>query len=99
MLQICFIAQGFVISLPRILIMELRWRLWDVRSGPARRGLSIPDPGVAVAELTLLRQPFRPVLREANGFRGSRYSWYALSSFGRFCATTQELSLRETARS
>jgi hypothetical protein len=94
-----FHRAGLGISLPPILIMELRRRLWDVRSGPARRGLSIPDPGVAVAALTLLRQRFEPVLREANGFRGSRYSWYALSCFGRFCATTQALSLRETARS
>lgn len=90
---------GLGTSLPPILIMELRWRLWDLRSGPGPRGLSIPDPGVAFAVLTLLRQPFKPVLREANGFRGSRYNWYALSCFGRICATTQELSLRETARS
>lgn len=33
---------------------------------------------MAGAALNLLRQPFYPVLREANGFRGSRYSWYAL---------------------
>jgi len=48
------------------------------KSGPARRGLSVPVSGVAVAMLTLLRQPFWPVLWEANGFRGSRYSWCAL---------------------
>jgi hypothetical protein len=57
MLQIGFFAKGSGSLLPPILIMELKWRLWDVRSGPARRGLSIPDPGIAVAMLTLLRQP------------------------------------------
>ena len=36
---------------------EARWRLCNVRGGPARRGLSIPGPGIAVAMLTLLRQP------------------------------------------
>lgn len=51
-------AAGLGISLPAILIIEARWRLWNVRSGPVRRGLSISDPGVAVAMLILLRQPF-----------------------------------------
>jgi len=55
---ICFIAVRLGISLLSILIMELRGRHWNVRSGPARRGLSIPISGVAVAMLNLLRQPF-----------------------------------------
>jgi len=37
----------------------------------------------AVAMLNLLRQPFLPVLREANCLCGSRSGWYALCLFGR----------------
>lgn len=50
---------------------------WWARSPGAVDPASLPK--TAGAMLTLLRLPLLPVLRVANGFRGSRFSWYALS--------------------
>ena len=44
MLQIWFIAAGLGTALPPTLIMEARWRLRHVRSGPARRGCRFRFP-------------------------------------------------------